>query len=156
MPRPLPPDLNLADLDTLLPQVKPEKGISGYHARVGPAERLAIQRAYLLHPDASVMFLADKFNRRKETIRRCLSGPDYDQLVAEVHAHIQEDVHNVLRQEAVNAARKWAKTAVNVAADKGDHKPAKDLLIAGKYVDTDNAVPSIVVQVGIKLEGHPE
>ena len=149
-------DIDIVDLNTLLPQTLPNRSGPGTKGRVTTAERLSIQRAYLLHPEGSIAFLAKRFNRRKDAVRRCLEGADYDALVAEVHAHIQSDVHTVLRQEAVNAARKWAKTAVNVAADKGDHKPAKDLLIAGKYVDTENAVPQIVVQVGIKLEGHPE
>ena len=128
----------------------------GRGSQVSPAERLDIQRTYLSEHGATISGLAAQFGRTRETIAACLKGEDFDRLKARVQSEVAEEAMAVLRRNAVRAAEKWAGEALEIAASKGDHKPARDLLVAAKMIDTDSDGPAITIRFGVNIVGQPE
>lgn len=65
----------------------------------------------------------------------------------------------ILEGSALDAALDW-REASKVAAQRGDHRPAKDLLQALKVVEAPAARtaegPQVVVQLGFALPGLPQ
>ena len=72
--------------------------------------------------------LADRFGRTRETIAGVLKGDDFEALKRQVNGDMAQEARHAISTHRVKAARAWTR-AVDVAAEKGDHKPAKDLLI---------------------------
>ena len=116
--------------------------------------RKAIQIAFL-EEGISRVKLAKRFGVHRQTIARILDGEDFHELEAHVFEQRKAEALRVLKRAAVKAAEQWSGPALMKAAKKGNHAPSKDLLkAAGVIEDTD--APRIVVQVGVKLTGHPE
>jgi hypothetical protein len=69
-----------------------------------------------------------------------------------------KDARLLLQTFAPTATAAWLE-AMNVAATKGDHRPAKDLLIAAKAIDPvglqETGGPTVQVQIGIAIPGLP-
>lgn len=99
--------------------------------------------------------LARRFKVDRSTVKRCLSGEDYEALRKEAHASRKREVLDVLSRAAVKAAEQWTGPTLKNAAKKGQHKPMEDLLKAGGFIEQADG-PRIVVQVGVKLVGGPE
>lgn len=64
----------------------------------------------------------------RETVAACLKGPEYDALRKHFDTEIKASAIERLKAGILPAADAWVK-AVDNAADKGDHKPAKELLM---------------------------
>jgi hypothetical protein len=90
-------------------------------------ERREIQQAHLLE-GLNRSALAVRFGRTRETIASILQGPDFDELRAEVDRGEAEDAKAILHRHRIVAANAWA-AAVGTAAGKGDHRPARNLLV---------------------------
>jgi hypothetical protein len=104
------------------PRHKPGRG-----SQVAPNERREIQRLYLVEGLAKAA-IAIKTCRTRETIADVLKGEDFERLRQEVEADLVESVRRKLKNNVGRAADGWIK-AIDKAAAKGDHKPAKDLLL---------------------------
>jgi len=126
----------------------------GRASQVSRAERREIQLAHL-HDGLNQTELAAKFGRKRETVARCLGGPEYDQLKQEVDSAIADEVRRVMRSGARRAGKAWLR-AIDVAAEKGNHKPAKDLLLHTDIIQPVNDVPSgSQFTMCIGMPGHP-
>lgn len=99
----------------------------GRCSQVMPNERREIQLAHL-HEGLNQTALAARFGRTRETIAQVLKGDGFDALKREVDEEMIAHARRVLSTHRVPAARAWTR-AMDVAAAKGDHRPAKDLLL---------------------------
>ena len=129
----------------IAPRHKPGRG-----SQVMPDERRAIQQAHLAE-GFNQRELADRFGRTRETIAGVLKGDDFERLCREVQADLVESVQRTLRANGVQAANQWVK-AVDKAAEKGDHKPAKDLLLHTgllRPMGEGNTGNQVIVQIGL-------
>lgn len=104
------------------PRHKPGRG-----SCVTPAERREIQLAHL-RDGMNQTELAAKFGRKRETISRVLHGADFIALRDQIDAEVAEAARHILRSNSQKAAKAWIESMTR-AAKKGNHKPAKDLLL---------------------------
>ena len=77
---------------------------------------------------------AKHFKRTREAIAGCLKGEDFEALRRQVHHEASESAKGILKRGIEKAANAWVDKAIDAAAEKGDHKPARDLLIATKVI----------------------
>ena len=105
----------------------------GAGSRVTAPERSEIQQAHLVE-GLNRSELAIRFGRTRETIAAQLQGEDFDQLRAEIDRAEAEDAKAILHRHRIVAANSWA-SAVATAAGKGDHRPAKDLLLHTRTIE---------------------
>ena len=105
----------------------------GAGSRVTAPERREIQQAHLVE-GLNRSALAIRFGRTRETIAAQLQGEDFDQLRVEIEREEAEDAKAILRRHRIAAANSWA-SAVATAAVKGDHQPAKDLLLHTRTIE---------------------
>jgi hypothetical protein len=131
----------------------------GKAAHLTPEQRQAIRVAYL-ETGGNVTY-ADMGRRcaaivgrevNRETVAACLKGPAYDKLRKHFDTEIKASAVERLKAGILPAADAWVK-AVDVAADKGDHKPAKELLLHTGTIDPLDADgraqgPLVLVYVG--------
>jgi len=99
----------------------------GRGSQVTPPERREIQRMYLAD-GLTKAAIALKTGRTRETIAAVLQGEDFERLKVEVESETFDDARRILKANVTKAAKAWPR-AVDKAADRGDHKPAKDLLM---------------------------
>ncbi len=115
-----------------------------------PDERRAIQQAHLAE-GLTRRALADRFGRTRETIAGVLQGDDFERLCQVVEADLAESVLRKMKAHGVQAANQWFKAA-DKAAEKGDHKPAKDLLLHTgllRPIGEGNTGNRVIVQIGL-------
>jgi hypothetical protein len=111
-----------------------ERRLGGQPMRITPAERREIALAYLSDPDLGTKSACAKhFGRTREAIAGCLKGEEFEALARQVDHETGESAKGILKRGREKAATVWVK-ALDVAAEKGDHKPARDLLIATKVI----------------------
>jgi hypothetical protein len=100
--------------------------------------------------------LATKYGRTRNTIAGCLEGKDFEDFRASVLEQAAVDARIVLASKTIQHARNW-NTASDIAALKGDHRPARDALVATGVVQPRSDAPGgvnvfIVTQVnGLEL-----
>jgi hypothetical protein len=122
----------------------------GRGSAVTQAEALDIRLMYL-SDGLSISELARRSGRTRETISKVVKHPDTGDLRKIVEAEKVERAKQKLRAAVDVAAQGWV-DAIPVAAQKGDHRPAKDLLLTEKVVEpvvADRSGGGIVVQIGI-------
>lgn len=68
-----------------------------------------------------------------------------------------ETARQLLELSAIDAAQDWARASA-IAASKGDHRPARDLLLAAKVVEpqVSTGAPGVTVSIGFHLPGIPQ
>lgn len=123
---------------------KPGRGSS-----VSPAERREIQLTALTEC-ASQEALAERFGRTRSTIRRVLRHPSFEKLKDTMNAELAVEARQVLSSHRTAAARAWA-ASLERAAQKGDHRPAKDLLLHSGVIEPvshEGNGPSVIVNIG--------
>jgi hypothetical protein len=121
---------------SVVPAVPSMRRTGGRGMHVTPAERRAIAIAYLTNADlGTVSACARHFNRTREAIAGCLKGADYERLRVQVDNEAGEDAKRILKAGRERAARAWVDTAIDAAAKSGNHKAARDLLIATKVIE---------------------
>lgn len=124
-----------------------EKHLPGRGSQLRPDERRQIQCLALVE-GASVSEIARQTGRDRGTIANILRAEDSQSFRSQLETEARDAAVQILRGNAEKAARAWG-TAVGQAAEKGDHRPAKDLLLAvGAIQERGNNVPGIVVIVG--------
>lgn len=101
-----------------------------------PAERREVALAYLTNPDlGSVSACARHFNRSRDAVSNCLRGPLFEALRRQVDEEAGMAAKRVLMGARLKAASAWVDQAIDAAAQRGDHKPSRDLLVATKVVE---------------------
>jgi len=72
----------------------------------------------------------------------------------EVDEGLAEEARGTLKGHVVSAAKDW-RTASGIAAQKGDHRPAKDLLLSARAIERvcDSSGTQVTVVVG--MPGRP-
>lgn len=99
--------------------------------RLTPVEKREIVIASLTDPDlGSISSCAKHFTRTREAIAGCLKGDAFEALQKRVDIEAGDEVKAILKRARVKAARAWVDTASDAAAERGDHKPARDLIVA--------------------------
>lgn len=96
--------------------------------------------ATLLSQGLSVQEVAELVSRSPQTVQR-----------------VAGQAKELLKAASVDAVGDWI-YASKVAAQKGDHRPARDLLLANKIIDVQTQAtqgPSVHVQIGFALPGLP-
>ena len=132
-----------AELDT------PNRGGAGTH--LTEVEKREIRLVFLTER-LSVSALARRVSRTREAIAACLKGPDYELLEREVNAQAAKLALTRLQGSVEEAAEAWT-DSLTIAARKGDHRPAKDLLLHTKVIEPvgeDWSGPKVIVQIGVK------
>lgn len=128
-----------------------ERRLGGAGMRITPAERREIAIAYLSDPDLGTMSACAKhFGRTREAVAGCLKGEEFETLRRQVDHDAGEAAKGILKRARVKAATAWVDKAIDAAAEKGDHKPSRDLLIATKVIEPAPATGNlfIAIQVG--------
>src|SRR5262245_22580857 len=107
----------------------------GKASHLSPEQKQAIRVAYL--ETGGTVTYAEMGRRcatfvgravNRETVAACLKGPEYEALRKHFDTEIKASAIERLKAGILPAADAWVK-AIDNAADKGDHKPAKDLLM---------------------------
>lgn len=106
----------------------------------------------------SIAQLSRDTGRARETIRNILKNPETEELRKAVLAERVKSARLVLGGNTDHAARSWVK-AIDVAAKRGDHKPARDLLLSERVIEpigeTGSAVKVYVNTPGNVLVAMP-
>jgi hypothetical protein len=98
-------------------------------------ERHAIRLAYLeAGGHVTQKELAVQFNVHRDTVAACLQGPAYEALQRQLEQARRDIAFQRLKANVLPAADAWC-DAVAVAAEKGDHKPARDLLLHTNVIE---------------------
>ena len=128
----------------------PAKRPQGRAGHLTETERQAIRLAYLESGGrVTRVALALQFNVNRDTVAACLQGPDYRALQAQFQEELQAAAVDRLKAYVGPAAEAWI-DAIGIAALKGDHRAAKDLLL---HTETIKPVQSggesgITIQIG--------
>ena len=134
-----------------VPRRRPGRG-----NEVSPAERRAIQLAVLTGPTISQDALAERFGRSRDTIGRILRDPSFDALKVEFDQATVIQARSVLDSGRVAASSAWL-ASLEKAAQRGDHRPSKDLLIHTGTIDPvsqQGTGPSVQVFIGKIVTGR--
>lgn len=126
----------------------------GRGSQITPEERREIQRLRLVDGE-SISEIARRTSRNRESVANVLRGDDTRELQEQLDGEMKEAALRHLRVTGEKAARAWG-IAIDAAADKGDHRPAKDLLLhTGVIQPIDGPRMNFGVQVVVGSPGHP-
>jgi len=131
----------------------------GRGSQLTPEQRREIQCCALLD-GLSASEIARRTGRDRGTIANVLKAEDSRALRQQLETEAQEAAIKVLRGYSQRAARAWG-IAIDAAADKGDHRPAKDLLLhtgAIEPVGDEGGTTRVAIFVGSPerpLDGQP-
>ena len=124
----------------------------GRGSQLTPDQRTAIQQLALVD-GCSQSEIARRTGRDRGTIAAVLKAEDSAVLATQLSGERREAALRVLLQGVEPAAQAWRRAA-EIAADKGDHRAAKDLLLATDVVRERPPVTTGVVIV-IGTPEHP-
>lgn len=123
----------------------PVKRPQGRAGHLTDAERAEIRLAYLSElPRPTRTALAARFGVDRGTVALCLQGAEFDRLEREVIAQGKERAKRRLEEAAEAFADDWV-SASRVAAEDGNHKPAKEGLQAIGVVEPDASGASVAL-----------
>lgn len=126
----------------------------GRGSEVTPEERREIQRLRLIDGE-TISEIARCTSRNRETIANILRADDTRELQQQLEGEMRDAAKRHLQVTTEKAARAWG-TAIQQAADKGDHRPAKDLLLhTGVIQPLQDSRMAIGVQVIVGSTEHP-
>lgn len=123
-----------------------ERHQPGRGSQLTPAERREVQELSLLQ-GLSNSEIARQTGRDRGTVSNVLRAEDSHALREQLATEAADAAVQILRGNSETAARKWV-SAVSVAADKGDHRPAKDLLVAVGAISDQSELPRIAIIIG--------
>jgi hypothetical protein len=72
--------------------------------------------------------IAAKFGVNRDTVGDCLKGPEFERLQKQFEQELRDAAMRRLKGHVLPAADAWC-DAVDTAAQRGDHKPARELLL---------------------------
>lgn len=112
--------------------------------------KFAIRYTYLVDPDATIGKLSDQFSIPTYTVSQLLTGPEYDSVRTVIHTAQTQTARDRLHAMTERATEAWLASLVP-ASKRGDHRPAKDLLLATKVIDPDQHAPHVTIQLGVQI-----
>lgn len=125
----------------------------GRASQLTPDERREVQRLRLVD-GASISEIARRTGRNRETIANVVRSDDTRELAQQLESESRDAALRVLRGTSEQAARAWRK-AIDTAADKGDHRPARDILLHNGVIQPLNGPTNIGVQVVVGTAQQP-
>ena len=127
----------------------------GRGSQLTPDERRQIQCLAFVD-GLSISEIARQTGRDRGTLAGILKADDSQAFEKPLETEAKDAAVKILRGTAERAARSWG-TAIGVAADKGDHRPAKDLLLHTGVIDPipDGAVSGTRIAIIIGTPEHP-
>jgi hypothetical protein len=138
----------------------PVRRPEGRAGHLSTEERLQIRLAYLESGgQRTYKALAEQFNINRDTVSACLKGAEFDALQRTFNQEAQRIAKQHLQSAMIEAAQSWRR-ALPVAAEKGDHRPARDLLLHTGAIEPiakheESAVTVLVGGGGIVNIGQP-
>jgi hypothetical protein len=126
----------------------------GRGSQLTPEERLEVQRMSIAD-GLSNSEIARRTGRDRGTIATVLASDDAKELKRKFQSEQHDAALSLLRDGRVPAATEWV-SAIGIAAQKGDHRPAKDLLLHTGVIQPVTADNGPRVAVQINLHGGPE
>jgi hypothetical protein len=126
---------------------KPKVGRTGH---LTPEQRQEIRLAYFeTGCKATRIELAERFGVNRETVAAILKGQEFEALRNQLHDELVADVSAKLKRFVPQAVDAWG-VAIDEAAKKGDHKPAKDVLLHTDMIQPlrDSANPGLMITIG--------
>jgi hypothetical protein len=135
------------------PQTQRTRASARPEGRAGhltPEEKTAIRLEYLEHGGRmSRKAIAAKFRVNRDTVSECLKGPDFERLQKQFEQELREAAMRRLKAHVLPAADAWC-NAVDTAAQRGDHRPARELLLHTGVIAPITGVDStgVTVMVG--------
>lgn len=125
-----------------------ERRAVGRGAAVTPTEAQEIRLSHVVD-GKSISAISRETGRTRETISNILKTPDTEAL----RQSVQEELHRLARTRlqsgVVRAADAWLES-LDTAAEKGNHRPAKDLLESTGVIEpTDAGVSVSVSMIGV-------
>ena len=130
------------------PRRKPGRG-----SQVTAIERREIQLLHLVE-GLGQKAIAARVGRTRETVAKQLKDTDFQMVKREVIADMAEEARSTL-QSHVRTAAKDCSTASGIAAKKGDHRPAKELLLHAGVIERLGDTTGSQVTVVVGMPGHP-
>jgi ParB-like chromosome segregation protein Spo0J len=126
----------------------------GRGSQLTPDERREIQELALL-AGCSQAEIGRRVHRDRQTVANVVNADDTKALAAQLQSEQREAALEVLRRAVVPMARAWQRAAEH-AADRGDHRPARDLLLHTDVIEPiPDAQRTVGVQVIVGMPGHP-
>src|SRR5687767_1847957 len=92
-----------------------------------PEEKREIQHLALID-GCNQSEIARRTGRDRSTVAIVLRSDDTRKIAEQLESEQCEQARSLLRRNSLVAATKWVR-AIDNAAEKGDHRPAKDLLL---------------------------
>lgn len=111
-------------MSELVPAKRPE----GRAGHLSEQEKTAIRLAYLEAAGTKTYKqLAAEFGVNRDTVSACCKGPEFQRLEKQLEAEMRHSAVNKLKALTMPAVDAWG-DAIPIAARKGDHRPARELL----------------------------
>ena len=99
--------------------------------------------------------IAARVGRTRETVAKQLKDPTFQAMKHEINAEMAEEARSTLKPYVRRAASDWV-TASAIAAKRGDHKPAKELLLhLGVIERLGNTAKATTPLVIVGMPGAP-
>ena len=118
----------------------------GRGSQLTPDQRTAIQHLALIE-GCTKAEIARRTGRDRGTIADVLKAEDSAALAQQLVGERREAALRVLVQGVEPAAHAWRRAA-EIAADKGDHRAARDLLLATDVIAADRTNTGVVIIIG--------
>jgi hypothetical protein len=95
--------------------------------------------------------IARRTGRHRETIAELLKGDAFERVREEVDQLTKQEALERLRRLRMRAVNAW-EASLDIAAAKGDHRPARDVLRATDVIrEPEDTGAQIVVQIGLQM-----
>lgn len=133
------------------PAVVPAARHPGGRGSAMTAEEIEAVRFDFLTAGLSRVQLAEKHGRTRTTIARCLEGKDFDEMRRAVELEVREQIRIRMIRKADSAMQSW-EDSLAPAAERGNHKPARDLMLHAGVIDpieSTESGPKVIVQIGV-------
>lgn len=128
---------------------------AGRGSQLTPDDRAEIQALSLVHGKSNSE-IARVTGRDRGTVAAVLRATDTKELEQQLASDSRQEVLRQLRREALQVSKDWVRASA-VASERGDHRPAKDLLLHAKLIDPvdtgDRGGPKVAVIIG--TPGNP-
>jgi len=94
--------------------------------------------------------LAAQFSVNRDTVSACLQGPAFEALQEQFNQELGAAALARLKAYVLPATNAWC-DSIDAAAQKGDHRPARDLLLHTKVIEpVQNGTDSgFTVRIGV-------
>lgn len=127
----------------------------GRAGHLSEPEKQAIRFAYL-ESGGTITFkaLGAKFGVNRETAAACCKGPEFNALQKQIEGEMRATAVAKLKALTLPAVHAWG-DAIPIAAKKGDHRPARELLQHVGIVEQKPEGQGMLVLVQTQVNGVP-